>query len=144
MSVIIRSAQPSDQDSCIALLARLGEPEISAHPDADSIFQLLLTEERGQILVAIDNGSVVGMAASSFNLAMRCGAEYCQLEELIVDPSARGKNIGGLLVEHTIATARDRGCTEVGLYLVNHTSHNQPFYEKYGFQLVGSEMRQAL
>ena len=80
----------------------------------------------------------------SYNLAIRYGGEYAQLEELIVDPAARGKNVGGLLIQATIERARARGCAEYGLYLVERTEHNRPFYEKYGFVRVGSEMRQRL
>ena len=39
---------------------------------------------------------------------------------------------------------RERGCAEMGLYLVASTEHNQAFYEKFGFTRVGSEMRQSL
>ena len=39
------------------------------------------------------------MATVSYNLALRYRGEYCQLEELIVDPNARGKKVGVLLVE---------------------------------------------
>ena len=39
---------------------------------------------------------ILGMASISFNLALRYNGEYCQLEELIVDQNARGKNVGGL------------------------------------------------
>jgi len=42
------------------------------------------------------------MASISFNLALRYNGEYCQLEELVVDPDARGQNVGGLLLEETI------------------------------------------
>jgi ribosomal protein S18 acetylase RimI-like enzyme len=84
------------------------------------------------------------MASVSYNLAMRYGGEYCQLEELIVDPAGRGQNIGGRLVEKTVEQAKLRGCAEYGLYLVETTEQNLPFYEKYGFKKVGSELRQSL
>ena len=109
-----------------------------------SAFEALVEGARGQILVAEENGGLLGMASISYNLALRYGGEYCQLEELIVDPAARGKNIGALLVEATLSQARARGCAEYGLYLVASTEGNQAFYEKFGFQKVGSEMRQAL
>ena len=108
------------------------------------MFDMLVGQSRGLILVAEQTGEILGMASVSFNLAMRYGGEYCQLEELIVDPEARGKNVGGLLVEATVAGARTRGCTEIGLYLLDTTEHNRPFYEKFGFRVIGSEMRQQL
>ena len=80
----------------------------------------------------------------SFNLALRYNGEYCQLEELVVDPDARGKDVGGLLIEETIRLAKIRDCKEYGLYILESTKHNQGFYEKYGFIKVGEEMRQQI
>ena len=75
---------------------------------------------------------------------MRYGGEYCQLEELIVTPAARGKNVGGRLVQGAIDNARARGCAEMGLYLLETTEHNRGFYAKYGFEVIGTEMRMKL
>ena len=95
-------------------------------------------------MVAEEDGKILGMASISFNLALRYNGEYCQLEELVVDQDARGKNVGGLLIEETLRLAKNRGCKEFGLYLLESTKHNQPFYEKYGFEKIGEEMRQSL
>lgn len=111
---------------------------------AGIVFENLIDGSRGEVLVAEEAGAILGMASVSYNLAMRYGGEYCQLEELIVDPAARGKNVGGLLVQTTVERAKARGCSDYGLYLVKSTEHNRPFYEKYGFKFVGSEMRQRL
>lgn len=116
----------------------------SIHPAAAAVFDALLDGSRGRVLVAEADGRVLGLASVTYNLAMRYGGEYCQLEELIVDPSARGRNIGALLVEATLAGARARGCAEYGLYLVESTEHNWPFYQRFGFEKVGTELRQLL
>ena len=137
----IRAAVQTDREPFLALLALLNS-EIAA--TAGEVFDQLLDEARGAVIVAEHEGNVIGVASVSYNLAARYGGEYCQLEELVVDPAARGLNAGGTLVQETIERARKRGCAEYGLYLVAETEHNQPFYEKYGFVRVGSEMRQAL
>ena len=143
MAVQIRDATLDDEASCAALLAELrggGEPD----PPLTDVFTMLLNKERGQIALAVEDGTVLGMATVSFNLALRYGGEYCQLEELIVSPRARGRNLGGRLVQAVVDTATTRGCAEIGLYLLESTEHNRPFYAKYGFEGVGSEMRQRL
>ncbi len=73
-------------------------------------------------------------------MAIRYAGEYAQLEELVVDPAARGKgqgargkNLGGLLVKTATQRARKRGCAEFGLYRREATEQNRPLYEKYGF-----------
>lgn len=145
MTINIRTASEQDRDQCMALLQSLMDfTGGSADADAALTFDSLLTGERGEILVAEEDTQILGMASVSYNLAMRYGGEYCQLEELIVDPNGRGKNIGGQLMEKVVENARDRGCVEFGLYLVESTEQNQPFYEKYGFVNVGTEMRQVL
>ena len=116
----------------------------STDPRAHEIFDQLLDAARGEVFVAEDADKILGMASISYNLAMRYGGEYCQLEELIVDPAGRGKNVGGQLVQKTVERAGLRGCAEYGLYLVETTEQNLPFYEKYGFRKVGSELRQSL
>ena len=145
MPVAIRNAVATDREACIELLQELRAADrgpLSA--EAGEVFDKLLDGVRGQVLVAEDDGEMLGLASVTFNLAMRYGREYCQLEELVVDPAARGKKVGALLVEATIACARDRGCAEIGAYLVAATEHNRPFYEKFGFEGVGTEMRQVL
>lgn len=145
MSIQIRSANRTDRARCLELLGLLAEAtEGAIDSKAAAAFDALLDLSRGEILVADEDGSLIGLASVSYNLAMRYGGEYCQLEELIVDPSARGKQIGALLVSETVERARRRGCSEYGLYLVEATEKNQPFYEKFGFERVGSEMRQRL
>jgi GNAT superfamily N-acetyltransferase len=146
MSVIVRSAEERDKARCLDLLGELVSTGSggSPHPRAGDALDLLLTQERGQVVVAEDETGILGMATVTYNLAMRYGGEYCQLEELIVSPQARGKNVGAMLVQQTVDNAKSRGCGEFGLYLVESTEHNRPFYEKFGFEVVGTEMRQKL
>ena len=145
MKVSVRSAKSSDRDRCLELLTKLSEATGGGiDAQASEVFDQLLEKSRGQVLIAEEGSEVLGLASVSFNLAMRYGGEYCQLEELIVDPMARGKNVGALLVEATLDCARQRGCAEYGLYLVESTEKNFPFYEKFGFSRVGSEWRQRL
>ena len=145
MSVTVRLAKLEDQNRCSELLEVLAKATSDPHEIFDSkTFKNLISNERGSLVVAEENGTVLGMASISFNLALRYNGEYCQLEELVVNKEARGKNVGGLLIEETIKLAKKRGCKEYGLYILESTKHNQGFYEKYGFVKVGEEMRQSL
>jgi hypothetical protein len=42
------------------------------------------------------------------------------------------------------ASAACASRAQMGLYLSARTEGNRPFYEKYGFEFVGSELRQVL
>ena len=145
MSVNIRLAKLEDQLRCSELLNVLAKSTSGSKEIFDTeTFKDLISNERGSLLIAEESKKILGMASISFNLALRYNGEYCQLEELVVDEDARGKNVGGLLIEETLRLAQNRGCKEFGLYLLESTKHNQPFYEKYGFVKIGEEMRQSL
>ena len=97
MSVHIRHAVAEDRDICIDFIGTLnGGPTLQSWHET---FDALIDDTRGRIYVAEDDElGVLGVASVSFTLAIRYGGEYCQLEELYVDPKARGKNCGGLLL----------------------------------------------
>jgi GNAT superfamily N-acetyltransferase len=142
MPVVTRAAIAADEARCLALIESLTGD--AAEPAWRDVFRRLLSGERGAIHVAEEAGALLGVATVSYNLAIRYAGEYAQLEELIVEPAARGKNVGGLLVQAMLDGARARGCAEAGLYLLESTEKNRPFYAKYGFAAVGTEMRQPL
>ena len=145
MTITVRFAELRDRDRCEELLNLLvGTTAASENIFSGQVFETIVAGRYGRVLLACEDELALGMASFSFNYALRYDGRYAQLEELIVDPVARGKNVGGLLVEEALKTARDEGCKEVGLYLLESTKHNQPFYEKYGFGVIGHEMRQSL
>ena len=137
----VRQAVAEDQPRIYALLRKLLEDRSGPLDDAEDTFSDLLRAHRGTILVAVEDGEVVGTITLSFNLALRYGGEYAQIEELILEESQRGKGTGALLVNTAIAAARERGCREMGLYAMEHT---RAFYEKLGFQYTGPELRMDL
>ena len=145
MTITVRFAELRDRDRCEELLNLLvGNTAVSENIFSGQVFETIVAGRYGRVLLACEDELALGMASISFNYALRYDGRYAQLEELIVDPVARGKNVGGLLVEEALKTARDEGCKEFGLYLLESTKHNQPFYEKYGFGVIGHEMRQSL
>ena len=145
MTITVRFAELRDRDRCEELLNLLvGNTAASENIFLGQVFKTVVAGRYGRVLLACEDELAIGMASISFNYALRYDGRYAQLEELIVDPVARGKNVGGLLVEEALKTARDEGCKEFGLYLLESTKHNQPFYEKYGFGVIGHEMRQSL
>mgnify|MGYP006234753133 FL=1 len=145
MTITVRFAELRDRDRCEELLNLLvGNTAASENIFSGQVFKTVVAGRYGRVLLACEDELAIGMASISFNYALRYDGRYAQLEELIVDPVARGKNVGGLLVEEALKTARDEGCKEFGLYLLEGTKDNQPFYEKYGFGVIGHEMRQSL
>jgi ribosomal protein S18 acetylase RimI-like enzyme len=141
MSLETRRAGAADEDTVVRLLGQLlGEPSSGLEAWRET-YRALLESERGEIVVALDEGRVVGVITFSVNVAIRYGGSYAQIEELVIDESCRGKGAGAALVKAAIASARARGCREIGLYA---RENNRPFYEKLGFEYAGLELRQPL
>ena len=127
MTITVRFAELRDRDRCEELLNLLvGNTAASENIFSGQVFKTIVAGGHGRVLLACEDKLALGMASISFNYALRYDGRYAQLEELIVDPVARGKNVGGLLVEEALKTARDEGCKEFGLYLLESTKHNQP------------------
>ena len=124
----------------LALLGQLFERDVSREPARGAAFRRMLGSERGFVIVA-EEGDVLGLISVSVNLAIRFDVAYAQIEELVVDSAARGKQAGALLVRAAMDEARRRGCEEMGLYPREET---RAFYEKLGFAYVGVELRQRL
>ena len=114
MSVEIRLATEEDYEQCVRLLSVLrastgGEDNSSEKPAEINrvVYNDMIKGDRGLVLIAEEGDVVLGMSSISFNLALRYEQSYCQLEELVVDSSARGKNVGGLLVSAAVEQARE-------------------------------------
>ena len=140
----VRAARREDQARLVELLEQLfagGADTRAADAAWRSAIPQLLDSDRLRVLVVEDADGVVGLISFSFNQALRYAGEYCQIEELIVDPRGRGKSLGVLLVKSAIQAARERGCLEIGLYAREET---RAFYEKLGFGYRGPEVRLAL
>ena len=127
MTITVRFAELRDKDRCEELLNLLvGNTDASENIFSGQVFETIVAGRYGRVLLACEDELALGMASISFNYALRYDGRYAQLEELIVDPVARGKNVGGLLVEEALKTARDEGCKEFGLYSVSYTHLTLP------------------
>lgn len=136
-----RPATAADEPTVLRLLSQLFERDVTGDPARSRAYQRMLDNERGTILVAEDETGILGVITFSFNLAVRYDTAYAQIEELVVDEAARGKNAGATLVQAAIAESRRRNCDEIGLYPREAT---RPFYERLGFKYVGVELRMGL
>jgi len=136
-----RPAKLADEHRVLELLGQLFERDLSGEPQRGPAFRRMLASERGFVIVAEEDGATLGVISVSLNLAIRFDFAYAQIEELVVDSAARGKQAGAILVRAALEEARRRGCEEMGLYPREET---RAFYEKLGFAYVGVELRQRL
>jgi GNAT superfamily N-acetyltransferase len=112
----IRSLQPSDRSQWDALwqgYLRFYRQRLPV-PVTDATFARLL-DERNQPygLVAVRDGQLVGFAHYLFHPSTWSQANLCYLEDLFVEPGARGGGVGRALIQAVYAAADSAQATSV-------------------------------
>ncbi|MBL8265562.1 GNAT family N-acetyltransferase [Steroidobacter sp.] len=77
-------------------------------------------------------GHMVGFTHYHFHLSTWSPVGYCYLEDLFVDPRARGRHIGRSLIEAVYKAADERGVTRVYWHTENTNARAQVLYNQVG------------
>jgi GNAT superfamily N-acetyltransferase len=82
------------------------------HPDTvyDATWQRLLDGREIAGLAAVQGGRLLGIAHFFVHTSVWTG-DACYLQDLFVDPHARGRGVGRALIEAVALAARERGAT---------------------------------
>jgi ribosomal protein S18 acetylase RimI-like enzyme len=135
-SLDIRLVTAEDLDAVTALLvAQLREHRIDtpAAKVASAVEAVVQHPERGRILIAIEDGTPIAVAAMSFVWPIEHGAKSAWLEELYVTPTARGRGIGTKLLREALRTATEAGAVAVDLEVDVDHERAARLYEREGF-----------
>ena len=82
-------------------------------------------------LVAVDDtDKPVGLAHVLFHRSTWSPTQYCYLEDLFVDPAARGGGIGRALIAAVYAEADTRGCTRTYWTTQEHNYRARTLYDQ--------------
>jgi GNAT superfamily N-acetyltransferase len=91
--------------------------------------------QRGDVLVADDDGVVVGVVqVIIFQHFQHAGGWCCELESVHVRSDRRSQGIGALLLAAAEALARDRGCYRIQLTSRNVRVDAHRFYLANGYE----------
>jgi L-amino acid N-acyltransferase YncA len=140
--VNIREATIEDQEEVFELLRQLmtsatAESPIN-QPSAAETFRQVINEEKGTVLVAEEDGKMLGVVTLSYPVAIRCGGIYSCIEEFIVIEQARGKGVGSKLLKASIDKATEKGSYELQ---VNRPSElGYPVYLRQGWKDLGKHL----
>lgn len=156
MTVVVRTAQPSEADALAALAAAtfpLACPPTSTPEDHAAFIAEHLTPERfadyladaaRDLLVADDDDTLVGytmlVAGEPYDAGV---AEVVplrptvELSKCYVLPGRHGGGVAGALMSASLDVARRRGAGGVWLGVNGENARAQAFYARSGFAVVG-------
>ena len=129
---IVRPALVSDADVVFPLLSKFASSYEPVRSSFESNYPRLLEADGTDLLVAENDGLVVGYILASDSLTLFANGVVTELPELYVEERERHRGIGRDLVEQAVARARDRGAVEVTV----PTRRAGPFYLNLGFELT--------
>jgi len=136
--ITIDAATSADIPALCDLLSLLFAQEADFAPDRakqERGLSLILDDARvGVILVAREEGAVVGMVNLLFTVSTAEGARAMLLEDMIVRPDRRGRGVGLMLIEAAIARAAREGCARITLLTDEDNTKAQWFYGRAGFR----------
>jgi ribosomal protein S18 acetylase RimI-like enzyme len=150
--VSIREATREDLPAVVAaveeLLAELGGSSPSRPQMEAEVGALLDDGALGTLLVAEDDGALVGVLGASWQRAIHVPGRYATIQDLWVDPEWRSRGIGAELVDALAAIAREQGVGRIEVGLPRETfaaiEQTEAFYRGAGFEHLGPRMRRLL
>jgi GNAT superfamily N-acetyltransferase len=135
--MIIRDATLADVPELLTLLLGGTLAPEGESPDNVALYEEALREiweEGNTILVADDNGEVVGMSQFfTFRHFQQSGGRACEVESVHVRADRRSQGIGSLLLAEIDRRARAAGCYRVQLTSRNEREDAHRFYRREGY-----------
>ncbi|WP_377889643.1 GNAT family N-acetyltransferase [Alkalihalobacillus sp. R86527] len=134
------------EDDVIDKVAKLLMKQIT-HADREGSYEKLIAgaklatseETASRIVVAEDDGDILGVAFFNIGVSVANGGPYIWLNELFVDPDARNKGIGRKLLLHVIYWAEREGITGIELETGINNAVTKHLYNSLGFHDIISK-----
>jgi GNAT superfamily N-acetyltransferase len=133
----VRAAGAHEADAVLAMYEWLFAPPGAPPPGWDPAAgheRLLATiaGEGSEILVALDDGRLIGFCSAYIDLLSIRYGPRCWVEDLAVDPERRSKGIGAALLDAAKDWARGAGATHLELDSALARTDAHRFYEREG------------
>jgi GNAT superfamily N-acetyltransferase len=133
---MIRPATPADTATICDLIRALADYERLAHAvtlDEERVHEHLFgPRPYAEVLLAEQEGTVVGFALFFHNYSTFLGRPGIYLEDLFVRPEARGKGHGKALLAELARIVVDRGCGRLEWTVLNWNEPSIAFYRSLG------------
>jgi ribosomal protein S18 acetylase RimI-like enzyme len=134
----IREATIEDSAIIAQLMAQLieasgyGDWQVSPEQIEESLRKMANSDDY-QVLLAEDEGQVVGLLSLSFRHTLFHPAPSALIDELVVERGYRRRGVGQQLMAEAIERCRAAGCCEIEVSTERSNEAAQKFYRQHGF-----------
>jgi GNAT superfamily N-acetyltransferase len=132
----IERARRTDVPLILSFIKELAEYERLSHEvtaTEDSLAESLFGERAmAEVRIAYEDERAVGFALFFHNFSTFLGRPGIYLEDLYVQPHARGRGIGRALLSHLAGLARERGCGRLEWAVLDWNEPAVKFYKGLG------------
>lgn len=139
--LLIEPATTDDLPQLADLLYDLFSHEADFKPNREKQLRglrlILEQPSRGRIFVLRSGSRIIGMINLLITISTAEGGPVLLLEDLIVHCNHRGQGYGGLLLEHALGFAREKGFLRITLLTDRLENRAREFYEQHGFRQSG-------
>lgn len=104
--------------------------------------ELVTSDDKGAVIVAEEDGRLIGIITLSYPIALRCAGKYTCIEEFIVNETVRGRGVGTQLLQAALEEAKKRGCFEIQVNAP--TEMGYPLYIKEDIKDAGKHLKKRL
>lgn len=140
----IREARTHDADTLLAFMRWFNESQgypFDEESARQTVLELLGSASLGRIWLIVADGSSVGYLVLTFGYSLEYGGRDAFVDELFVEPSARGRGLARDALSFALSEASRLGVHAVHLEVERNNSSAHALYESLGF--VGND-RQLL
>lgn len=136
--MIFEIATKNDIDDLCELLNTLFEQEVEFKENkqlqSNGLSMIIENEKIGHILVAKEDGKIIGMVNLLYSISTALGTKVLMLEDMVIKKKFQHKTIGTKLLTFAKKFAKEQGCKRITLLTDEDNIKAHSFYEKNGFR----------
>lgn len=141
MGILIRKAMPGDEAAILRLVRGLAEYErlLGQVEAREAHFTAALFSETPRVFcdIAEEDGQAVGFALWFYTFSTFLGRHGIYLEDLFVEPDARGRGIGRMLLRGLARRCVEEGLGRLEWSVLNWNDPAIGFYRAQGAEILG-------
>ena len=138
MDISTRPANLQDANGIAALAAQwrdlLQHSTLTEGQLRKNIESLLGDPDTDFLIATSEDGELLGFVQQRYRYSIWSGRAEAYLEDIFVVEQARGKGVGGRLLELALRRAEARKCAVITLYTNSGNADSIALYERFGFE----------